>query len=131
MPPHDAMELVLTLAGSLAAPAVVEAFEAAVTAYPRGALVRLSDGRTGTVQDPGEPAGRWSRSCGTSGVSASRAVRSWTWRPTAPPSSPPSRRPSSERALAPDGRPVARAPRGRALHRGPSGRVLSAPRRRS
>jgi hypothetical protein len=54
MPPHDAMELVLTLGGSVAAPAVIDAFEGAVTAYPRGALVRLSDGRTGTVQDPGQ-----------------------------------------------------------------------------
>jgi HD domain-containing protein len=53
MAPHDAMELLLTLAGSIAAPAVVEALVGAVTAYPRGAMFRLSDGRTGTVQDPG------------------------------------------------------------------------------
>jgi len=55
MPPHEALDLLYTLGGRLADPAVVRTFTEAVAAYPLGALVRLSDGRCGRVVEGGMP----------------------------------------------------------------------------
>jgi HD-GYP domain-containing protein (c-di-GMP phosphodiesterase class II) len=55
LPPHEALDLLMTMADRLAPLAVVEAFVTRTLIYPLGAAVRLSDGSSGVVAGPGGP----------------------------------------------------------------------------
>lgn len=55
MPPHEGLELLMSLAGHLAPLPVIEAFVEGVLVYALGATVRLGDDTGGVVVAPGAP----------------------------------------------------------------------------
>lgn len=55
MPPHEALETLMSEGGCLAAGPVIDAFMRGVAPYPVGEVVRLSDGRGGRVTRLGTP----------------------------------------------------------------------------